>query len=211
MKSINNFVVEFDQAYIDELSYGNLSLKLATNIDNVDEINRCGVLRAVPIDYEGNAKVGNRVIVHHNITRQTLNYQEHKNNEFKISRNLYRVPLDLLFLYEENERWHSHGEWCFVKPLEAEIIEKTESGIYIPKSAQPKYQALKGVMWFTNDFLPIKKGEDVLYRKWSEHKFMIDGELLYKMSVDRVLAKWLDSDSPNIADKLELMPSYYAD
>lgn len=188
MVTVNTFIVEFEQSYIDKMEHGSLSLHLVNDLDNVHEINRECILRGLPYGYEGELEVGMRLIVHHNMARVSKNYQDKKVSEYKISKNLYRVPMNLVFLYFKDGKWNSYGEWCFVKPLEVDNSDKVlDFGLIIPSVVQDKYAELRGVMRYPNKSLDVKEGEVVQYLPYSEHKYTLEGEVLYKMNIDRVL------------------------
>lgn len=207
--SIGCYIVEIEQRYNNIKNVGGIDLIMNLDVDNATYVNRLATLTALPKDYEGEMEVGMRVIIHHNIARTTMGFNDQKVNDFHISENYYRCPFNLLFLYEKDGEWKANGAYCFVKPIENEKVEKIGS-IYIPDSAQEKNKALHGIMQIPNKQLDVLQGEEVIYKPNSEHEYELDGVKVYKMHIDRVLLRGRRADEaiPENADEHSFLNNY---
>jgi len=187
----SGFVVEFAQAYNNEKEIAGVKLLLNVDKDNVDYLNRECIVVGLPHDYSGDVKIGDTLIVHHNITRISTRNDGSEFNQYHIRQNLYRVPEDLVFLYRtnKNEEWKSYGDYIFVSPM-VNKTEKKIGSILIPDSVQEKFVNNTGIVSIENlalNKIGVKKGDKIYFKNFSEHKYQIDDQLLYKMNVDRVL------------------------
>lgn len=94
----------------------------------------------------------------------------------------------------ENKKIRPLGSRILVKRLDNS--EKTESGIYIPDSAQEKPQegqviaVGKGQICDDGSCRPVdvKEGDKIIFGKYSGHEIKIDGEELLIMKEDDVYA-----------------------
>lgn len=191
MISNNCFIIEADKRYLNTIEFLDGELIVNSDYDSVKHLNREGVLVGLPHDYEGNLKKGMRVVFHHNILRISKDTQGKIVSNYHVKDNLFRVPLDLLYLYREGDEWKAYGEYCFVVPVEAEQKEMIGS-IFIPETAREKYDSLVGVMEIPNENLGIAKGTKIVFKKNSEHKYELDGKLMYKMKTNRVMWEYND-------------------
>ncbi len=71
-----------------------------------------------------------------------------------------------------------------VKPLESE--EKTKGGIVLPETAQEKPQEGE-VLAVGKDVKEVKKGDKVLFTKYSPTEIKIDDEELYVLKEEDIL------------------------
>jgi len=83
------------------------------------------------------------------------------------------------------------GERVILKPLKQE--ERTKSGLYLPKGAEEKKQAVVEQAGQDKDGkpLPLSKGDKVIYGGYSSEEIELDGE------------KYLIVEFKDIAAKLE--------
>ena len=79
----------------------------------------------------------------------------------------------------------------FLVIRKTEVEEKTQSGILLMESTIEDEKAKKseGVVVETNEFSPVKKGDTVIYRKWSEDAFKLDGEELFFIQNEDLLGE----------------------
>lgn len=192
MKSLHYVIVHADQPYNNEKDLGD-GLKIVTNttIESVAHINRVATVKAAP----GNTllKTGDEVIVHHNIFRHKNDTQgERRKSDFFIKDKEYFVPLDMVFAYRRDKgEWEALAPYFFVKPIEKEI-EKTDSGIYLESGLQ-KYVHREAEVRFSNKQLReewgVQEGDVVGYGKNQEYEFEIDGEMLYRVRMPKLLYK----------------------
>jgi len=71
MRSTNKFIVspKGGNHFINEKEIGGQMMVVNTSIEDHRNVNRIGIIEALPLEYEGNIKIGDEVIVQHNIFR----------------------------------------------------------------------------------------------------------------------------------------------
>jgi len=95
------------------------------------------------------------------------------------------------------------GERVVLKPVEAE--EKTSSGIYLPKSEDKKQGIIVEVGTDKEGrFLPLNKGDKVIYGGYSSEDFEINNEKLLIIEFKDILAKLEDSQESKVRDFSEI-------
>tara|TARA_R110000803_G_scaffold109197_1_gene177556 strand:- start:676 stop:1239 length:564 start_codon:yes stop_codon:yes gene_type:complete len=138
--------------------------------------NRQGVVVEVPLNYTGPIKKDDILLVHHNVFKfynDMKGRQQSGKSYFKD--NLFFIDNEQFYMYKQDNKWHSHDRYCFVKPL-----KKQDS--YILKRGQE--EPLMGQMVYPNDYLISKgvlSGDNVCFKPDSEYEFEVDGEKLYRM------------------------------
>lgn len=188
METLHYVIAECDQAYLNERELSNgVTIVTNTTIESVEHLNRIGTVKAAP---RGTIlQKGDQIIMHHNIVRKRANTQgDRVESDYLVDPKEYFVPLDLIFAYKRGDGdWEALAPYFFVKPIENE--EKiTESGIILP--ALEKYVHREAKLWFLNEELRewgLEKGDIVGYDKNQEYKFEIDGELLYRVRMPKLL------------------------
>ena len=168
MKSLYNYIISTESRYNDKVSVEGKELILNTEITERDYefVNRVGTVLNVPINVNTTVKVGDEVIVHHNVFRRWYDVSY-------IDGDKYIVAPDQLYAYKQNDKWHCLNQYCFVKPLDNEDVWSTESE-----------QKLLGVIIYTNDYLEslgLTCGDIVGFTPDSEYEFNIDGSKLYRI------------------------------
>ncbi len=80
------------------------------------------------------------------------------------------------------------GDRILVKPLEA--AQKTKGGIFIPQTAQEKTQEAKVIAVGDSEDIKVKKGDSIIYEKFSGTNIKIAEEEHIIIKSDDVLAKF---------------------
>jgi len=175
MRSIYGFLVKpIGERYNNKKKIGDKELILNTEIYNHQYINREAEVLSVPTIGETNIKIGDKVIVHHNVFRRWHNIKgKERNSKSYINENLYVVQPDQIYLYKRNSKWQAPKGYCFVKPIK-------ESDIFNIDIEQP----LIGIVEYSDG--TYNKNELVGFRPSSEFEFVIDGKRLY-----RILSKFI--------------------
>ena len=119
MQSLFNFIVQPKNGrYDNEVSIGNKKLIVNTTMDDHKYVNRIGIVRSIPKVGETNIKVGDEVIVHHNVFRRFYDVKgREKNSTSYFKEDLYFCYSDQIFLYKQNNEWKAPFDFCFVKPI----------------------------------------------------------------------------------------------
>jgi hypothetical protein len=200
VKSIFNFIIKPKvNRYNNIKKIDNKELILNTEIFSHQYVSRVGVVLETPTAYKTNIKVGDEVIVHHNVFRRWHNQNdEEKNSRNYFEEDKYFVYIDQIFAYKANNKWEALDGYCFVKP-----IEKIESSII---KNNEKERPLIGVLKYLNNNLKktgLKQNDLVGFTPESEYEFVIEKEKLY-----RILTKDITIKYEYQGDEKEYNPSW---
>ena len=115
---------------------------------------------------------------------------ERLESNYFIEDNKYFIPLTEVFMYDSGNGWEAIDPFCFVKPIKEE--QGTGFQLSLKESSYKGRVHQHGIMWYPNKSLKeqgVERGDKVLFSKYSEYEFKIDGELYYKMKTKDVMAK----------------------
>tara|TARA_R100001463_G_scaffold45525_1_gene93833 strand:- start:642 stop:1220 length:579 start_codon:yes stop_codon:yes gene_type:complete len=191
MKSVYNFVVApLKSRYNNTKRVGEKELIVNTKIFSHQYVSREAIVKHVPTIGETDIKVGDTVIVHHNVFRKWHNqYGVEKNSRGYIDENNYLVQPDQVFLHKKNG-WKAQKGYCFIAPIKS-----------TNKLSTDKEKPLVGVVKYTDG--SFKKGDLVGFTPNSEYEFIIEGQKLY-----RVLSKFITIKYEYQGDEEEYNPSW---
>ena len=198
MKSVYNFVVTpIKNRYNNTKDIDGKELIVNTEIFNHQYVSREAIVKAIPTVGETDIKVGDTVIVHHNVFRRWHNQHGiEKNSKAYIDEDTYLVQPDQIFLYKKKSVFDYHTKWqavdgyCFVAPVKSTDELSTE-----------KEKPLMGVVKYTDG--TVEKGDLIGFRPSSEYEFIIDGQKLY-----RLLSKFITIKYEYQGDEEEYNPSW---
>jgi hypothetical protein len=188
MTSVFNFIVKpLGERYNNKIKVDGKELILNTRIESFKSVNNLAEVVAVPLAYSTSIKVGDIVVIHHNVFRRFYDIKgKQKNSRAFFMDNLYFCDIDQIYLYKNNDsdsgRWESFGNRCFIKPL------KNTSYLKINKE-----QELIGILKYGNsslEALKIHEGDLVGYTPDGEFDFVIDGQRLYCMKSNDIVIKY---------------------
>ena len=191
MKSVYNFVVTpVKSRYNNTKDIGGKELIVNTEIFNHQYVSREAIVKAIPTVGDTDIKVGNKVVVHHNVFRRWHNQHGiEKNSRSYIDEETYLVQSDQIFLYKDTE-WQAQKGYCFVAP-----VKSTD------KLSVDKEKPLVGIVKHTDG--TVNKGDLIGFRPSSEYEFIIDGQKLY-----RVLSNFITIKYEYQGDEEEYNPSW---
>ena len=179
MKSVYNFVVKpLNSRYNNTKKIGDKELIVNTEIFSHQHVSREAVVKAIPTVGETDIKVGDKVIVHHNVFRRWHNqYGIEKNSRSYFDKETYLVTSDQIFLYKRNDSWKPQKGYCFVNPV-----------MSTDKYSVDKEKPLVGIVKYSDG--TVKEGELIGFRPSSEYEFIIDGEKLYRILSNFITIKY---------------------
>ena len=193
MQSLFSFIVKPKKERYDNKKYiDGQELLLNTEISDHRYVSRIGIVTSLPKSEKTEIKVGDEVIVHHNVFRRFHDAKGiEKNSRSYWKEDKYFVTADQIFLYKRNNIWYAPKDYCFIKPIKSNnIIEKE-----IP---------LRGIVKYLNkNFNKIKVNDLVGFMPSGEYEFIVDGERLY-----RVLTKFITIKYERKGNETEYNPSW---
>ena len=192
MKTPFNFIIEPKGGrYNNTTKVEDKDLILNSEIQNHEFVNREAVVKAVPTAFDTKIKVGDTVIVHHNVFRRWYDAKgKEKNSRAFIDETTYVVSLDQVFLYKSKDKWKAVDGFCFVKPIKQR-----------DKLDQEIEQSCVGIVKYTDGVNRI--GELVGFAPFSTYEFIIEGQKLY-----RVYNKFITIKYEYQGDEEEYNPSW---
>ncbi len=145
------------------------NLILNTEVFNHQYVNREAEVLAVPAIGDTDIKVGDTVIVHHNVFRRWHNIRgEEKNSRSYFEEDKYFVTEDQIFAYKENDKWKPLKGYCFVKPIKNKDM-----------FSEAKERPLIGIVKYTDGSVDV--GDLVGYEPYNEFEFIVDNQRLYRV------------------------------
>ena len=198
MQSLFNFIVQpKNKRYENEVDVDGNKLIVNTTMDDHKYVSRIGVVKSIPKVGKTNIKVGDEVIVHHNVFRRFYNIRgEEKNSSSYFKEDLYFCYYDQIFLYKQNGEWKAPFEFCFVKPIENKkqfvTVQKERPRVGILKYGNSSLDAFK-----------VNEGSLVGFSPSSEYEFVIDNNRLYRMRTNDITIKYEYK-----GDEVEYNPSW---
>jgi hypothetical protein len=180
MQSIFDFIIKpKNKRYNNTKQIGDSELLLNSEISDHRYVSRSGIVLGLPKAEKTNIKIGDEVIVHHNVFRRWYDVRGvEKNSRAYYKEDKYFVRSDQIFLYKRNNQWHALKGYCFIKPIVSNnVIEKE-----VP---------LRGIIKHVDKELSnIEKGDLIGFTPSSEYEFIIGGERLYRVPTNSISIKY---------------------
>ena len=182
MQSIFDFIIKpKNKRYSNTKQIDGSELLLNSEISNHQYVSRNGIVLGLPKAEKTNIKIGDEVIVHHNIFRRWYDVRGvEKNGRAYYKENKYFVRPDQIFLYKQNNKWIAPDGYCFVKPIVSNNVLLNEKEI-----------PLRGIIKHVDKNLKDIHKEDLVgFTPSSEYEFIIDGERLYRVPTNSISIKY---------------------
>jgi len=185
MKSVYDFVVSpIKSRYNNTKKIGDKELIVNTEIFNHQFVSREAVVKSIPLIGETNIKVGDTVILHHNVFRRWHNIKGvEKNSRSFFNEETYFISEEQIFLYKSGDTdWQAPKGYCFVKP----IVSKNNLDTNIE-------EPLVGVLKYLDSTLEsagLQKEDLVGFSPDDEYEFVIDGQRLYRVMTQFITIKY---------------------
>tara|TARA_Y100001938_G_scaffold145892_1_gene223585 strand:- start:652 stop:1233 length:582 start_codon:yes stop_codon:yes gene_type:complete len=170
MQGLYNFIVKpKGDIYNNTKKIAGVDLILNNNLSEFKYINRKAIVLALPKMIQTDIKVGDEIIIHHNVFRIWYDLKgKQRNSASYIKKNLYTVSQDQIYLHKVGKNWLAYKGFTFVKP----ILNKDKFNLGIE-------HASKGIVKYTDG--TFNKEQLVGFNPRVNHEFIIDNELLYKI------------------------------
>ena len=198
MQSLFSFIVEpKNKRYENEVDINGKKLIVNTTMDDHKYVSRVGIVKSLPKIGETNIKIGDEVIVHHNVFRRFHDIRGiEKNSSSYFKEDLYFCYYDQIFLYKQNGDWKAPFDFCFVKPIESKkqfiSAQKERPRVGILKYGNSSLDAFK-----------VNEGSLVGFSPSSEYEFIIENDRLYRMRTNDITIKYEYK-----GDEVEYNPSW---
>ena len=181
MQSLFDFIIKPKKERYDNIKQiGDQELVLNSEISNHQYVSRIGIVLAIPKAEDTDIKVGDEVIIHHNVFRRWYDVRGiERNSRSYWEENKYFVKSDQIFLYKRNNKWCAPKGYCFVKPIQSNniLLEKE-----VPLRGIAKY--------VDKELKDINKNDLVGFTPSSEFEFVVDGERLYRVLTNSISIKY---------------------
>ena len=180
MKSVYNFIIKpKDSRYNNTKNIGGKKIIVNTDIFQHQYVSREATVISTPSLFKTDIKVGDTIIVHHNVFRRYTDVKGiERDGKSYYKDDLYVVFIDQIFAYKRDDKWIPLDDYCFIKPIKSNDMFDTN-----------KEQALIGVIKYTNKNLP-EVGSLVGFTPNSEYEFVIDAERLYRVRTEDITIKY---------------------
>jgi len=178
MKSPFYFIVKplKGRRYDNTKEIAGLELVVSTSEEDHMFSNRYAEVVELPIGYTGGVKIGDTLLVHHNVFKFYNDMKgRQKSGRSFFKDDLFFVDSEQFFMYKNDNGWNAYDRYCFVEP-----IKKEDSVIYKNSIEEP----LIGIMRYPNEYLTsmgLKPGDRVSFTPESEYEFTVDDEKLYRV------------------------------
>ena len=184
MNALYDFIVKpLGETYSNEIKIDGKKIILNTKIESFKFVNNLAVVVNTPLAFKTNIKVGDTIVIHHNVFRTFYDIKgKKKKSRSWFKDDLYFCSLDQIYLYKRNNKWNSINDRWFIKPLKNN--NKLETS---------KEQKLIGVLKISNsslELLGLTPGDIVGYTPYGEYDFLIDEERLYCMKSNDIVIKY---------------------
>ena len=166
MNAYKDFIISpIGERYNNTKQIDDKELILNTEIFNHQYINRLAKVIATPLLFQSPVKIGDEVIVHHNVFRRWHDVKgREKNSRSYWKEDKYIISEDQIYLYNNK----AMPGFSFVKPLKSNN-----------KLTNDKEQPLIGIVKYSDGKFNIN--DLVGFTPNSEYEFLINGERLYRV------------------------------
>ncbi len=183
MNSLYKFIIKpIKTRYDNEKKVGDKTLVLNTKIENHRFVSREAIVVSTPLAFKSKIKPGDTVIIHFNVFRRFYDIRdEEKDSSSYFKDDLYFCDPYQIYLYKQNNKWWTHLDYCFVKP----IIDNNVLN-------QNKEKPLTGIVKYGNHILEnmgVEEGDLVGFTPVSEFEFIVDNERFYCMKSNDIVVK----------------------
>ena len=184
MRSVYDFIIRpVGERYSNELKVSDKKLILNSKIESHKFVNNIAEVVSTPLAVTTPVKVGDEVLVHHNIFRRYYNIKGEEVNSSKYFKdNMYFCQLDQIYMYKHIYSWNTFNDRCLVAP----VVNKDD--LYSSKDKKHI-----GILKYANKSLKDKNvdvGDIVGFTPNSEFEFIVNNELLYCMKTKDIVIKY---------------------
>jgi hypothetical protein len=175
MKSLYRFIIKpKENRYDNEKKVGDKTLITNTRIETFQSVSKKAIVVALPKAYKTDIKVGDEVIIHHNVFRRFYDMKgKEKNSASFFKEDLFFCDIEQIYLYNRDDNWICNLNYCFVHPV-----------LSTDDFSTLKEEPLTGIIKYSNkslEALGITPGTLITFTPNSEFEFIVGDERLYCM------------------------------
>ena len=184
MQSPHSFIVRpvKGRRYDNIKDIGGIDFITSVSKEDHKASNRHAEVVSTPLNYSGDIKKGDILLVHHNVFKFYFDMKgREKSGKSFFKEDLFFIDNDQFFLYNKKGKWYGHDKYCFIKP-----VPKKD---YYLKGIGVKEEPLHGVIKYSNkqlEQLGVSEGDEVCFTPDSEYEFYVDDEKLYRMFTNNI-------------------------
>lgn len=184
MQSPHSFIVRpvKGRRYDNIKDIGGIDFITSVSKEDHKASNRHAEVVSTPVNYSGDIKKGDVLLVHHNVFKFYFDMKgREKSGKSFFKDDLFFIDNDQFFLYNKKGKWYGHDKYCFVKPV-------PKKDFYL-KGVGVKEEPLHGVIKYSNkqlEQLGVHEGDEVCFTPNSEYEFYVDEEKLYRMFTNNI-------------------------
>ncbi len=157
-------------------------LILNASIEDFKSTQRLGKVVGVPSAIHCDIKVGDIVVVHHNIFRTNYDMRGRmRNSSYMIERGLYYVEPERVYMIFRDGEWSSFGDFVFVSP-----VKRVVNGY--SSSTSSLSELIGEVSMIGAESIGVSIGDRVTFKKDSEYEFRINDSIHYRIPVKNIVA-----------------------
>ena len=161
MKSPFSFIAKpvKGRRYNNTKEIAGLDIITSTSQEDFKFSNREAEVVETPLGYKGPIKVGDILLVHHNVFKYYYDMKgKQRSGKSFFKDDLFFIDEEQYYMYKRDGQWTPVKRYCFVEPVDVE-----DSYIFKPLSEG------------------VKNGDRITFQPDSEYEFTVDGEKLYRM------------------------------
>jgi hypothetical protein len=183
MKSPFYFIVKAynGKRYDNTKRIGDIDFIVSSSKEDHTVSNRYAIVQETPINYTGEIKPGDLLLVHHNVFKyyNDMKGRERSGKSF-FKDDLFFIDFDQFYMYKQNNKWSCHSKYCMIKPI-------AKKNHYLKTHLEE--EPLVGYLKYSNNELEnlgVKEGDLVSFQPNSEYEYNVEGEKLYRMFTNNI-------------------------
>ena len=188
MKAIYEFIVEpIGERYNNSIKIDDTELLLNTEMQNHSYSNRQARVLAIPTGIATDVKVGDEVLLHHNVFRRFRDIRgDEVNSRSYYKDNIYFASEDQIYAYRRLDEscgcnsWKACKGYNFVKPIK-------ETKMFSTDFEKPGI----GVLYLKDTELEGIVEQDLIgFRPGAEYEFIVNGHRVFRVPTNSITIKY---------------------
>ena len=188
MKAIYEFIVEpIGERYNNSIKIDDTELLLNTEMQNHSYSNRQAKVLAIPTGIATDIKVGDEVLLHHNVFRRFRDIRgDEVNSRSYYKDNIYFASEDQIYAYRRLDEscgcnsWKACKGYNFVKPIK-------ETKMFSTNFEKPGI----GVLYLKDTELEGIVEQDLIgFRPGAEYEFIVNGHRVFRVPTNSITIKY---------------------